>query len=189
MDTITGKILKLHGWPDGKIIGVAKKIAADLSEQGFDRETILARFDAVRQNPGPFLADEVMADLARECIRLTQNEMPAGNDLRDSPLTYPIWGRDQIDAGSIAQMDNAMRLPVSVAGALMPDAHIGYGLPIGGVLATENSVIPYAVGVDIACRMRLSLYEVSPHLLGQKKSLFERALLEETAWHGRAMEG
>ncbi len=191
MDTITGKILKLHGWPDGKIIGVAKKIAADLTEQGWDRETILARLDAVRQNPGPFLADEVLAGLARECIRLTQNELPARNDLRGSPLLYPIWGRDHIEAGSIVQMDNAMRLPVSVAGALMPDAHIGYGLPIGGVLATENSVIPYAVGVDIACRMRLSLYEVSPHLLGQKPSLFQDALLRQTSfgmgaqWKGR----
>ena len=40
----------------------------------------------------------------------------------------------------VAQMDNAMRLPISVAGALMPDAHVGYGLPIGGVLATDNAV-------------------------------------------------
>jgi hypothetical protein len=32
-------------------------------------------------------------------------------------------------------------VPVSVAGALMPDAHVGYGLPIGGVLATDNAVI------------------------------------------------
>ena len=36
-----------------------------------------------------------------------------------------------------------------------PDAHVGYGLPIGGVLATDNAVIPYAVGVDIACRVKL----------------------------------
>jgi tRNA-splicing ligase RtcB len=75
-----------------------------------------------------------------------------------------------------------MRLPISVAGALMPDAHVGYGLPIGGVLATDNTVIPYAVGVDVACRMRLSLYEVSPHLMGQKKALFENALWEQTAF-------
>jgi len=79
-------------------------------------------------------------------------------------------------------MDNAMRLPVTVTGALMPDAHVGYGLPIGGVLATENVVIPYAVGVDIACRMRLSIYEVSPYLIGQKKKLFEDALWNETAF-------
>ena len=141
MDIITGKILKLHNWPDGRIIGIAKKIAEQLSKQGFDREAILARLDAVRQNPGQFLGDELMADLARECIRLAQKDIVLVSDWRDSPLTYPIWGKEQIDDASIAQMDNAMRLPVSVAGALMPDAHVGYGLPIGGVLATENSVI------------------------------------------------
>jgi tRNA-splicing ligase RtcB (3'-phosphate/5'-hydroxy nucleic acid ligase) len=182
MDTITGKILKAHNWPDGKIIGIAKRTAEQLGAQGLDRDTILMRLDAVRQNPGTFLADELMADLARECIRLTNKDEPLPNSLRDSPVAYPIWGRENIEQGSIDQMDNAMRLPISVAGALMPDAHIGYGLPIGGVLATEGSVIPYAVGVDIACRMRLSLYEVSPHLLGQKKSMFENALREKTSF-------
>ncbi len=53
-------------------------------------------------------------------------------------------------------MERACLLPVAVAGALMPDAHVGYGLPIGGVLATENTVIPHAVGVDIACRMKMT---------------------------------
>ncbi|MEO8354862.1 MAG: RtcB family protein, partial [Chloroflexota bacterium] len=182
MDPITGKILKLNHWPDGRIIGIAKRIGEQLSEQGLDRETILAQLEAVRQNPGPFLADGLMADLARECIRLVQRDLPSDDTLRESPVAYPIWGRENIDEGALAQMDNAMRLPVSVAGALMPDAHIGYGLPIGGVLATENAVIPYAVGVDIACRMRLSLYEVSPHLLGQKKGMFEKALMEQTAF-------
>jgi tRNA-splicing ligase RtcB len=182
MDIITGKILKLNNWPDGKIIGIAKRIGAQLSDQGFDRETILARLEAVRQNPGPFLADELMADLARECIRITQKDLRSEAAPRELPLEYPIWGKENIDEGSIAQMDNAMRLPVSVAGALMPDAHVGYGLPIGGVLATENSIIPYAVGVDIACRMRLSLYEVSPHMLGQKKGMFEEALMKQTAF-------
>ena len=66
MDTITGKILKLHQWPDGRIIGIAKRIGGQLADQGLDRETILARLDAVRQNPGQFLADEQMTDLARE---------------------------------------------------------------------------------------------------------------------------
>ncbi len=182
MDIITGKILKLNNWPDGKIIGIAKDIAANLAEQGLERESILTRLDAVRNNPGQFLADALMADLARECIRLAPKTEDTINELRKSPLAYPIWGREAIDEGSLAQMDNAMRLPVSVAGALMPDAHVGYGLPIGGVLATDNVVIPYAVGVDIACRMRLSLYEVSPYLLGQKKGLFEDALWEQTSF-------
>ncbi len=182
MELITGKILKRNGWPDGKIIGLAKEVAAKLAETGLERDDILAQLDAVRQNPGNFLADALAADLARECLRIAPKAEDELTELRDSPLPYPIWGREAIDDGSLAQMDNAMRLPVSVAGALMPDAHVGYGLPIGGVLATENAVIPYAVGVDIACRMRLSLYEVSPHLLGQKPGLFENALWEQTAF-------
>jgi len=190
---ISGKILKYNNWPDGRVIGLAKKAAEDLAGRGADRQAILARLDSVRQDPGAFLADPLMADLARECIRLARKDEPQPEELRLRPLAYPVWGREYIDGASIAQMDNAMRLPVSVAGALMPDAHVGYGLPIGGVLAAENAVIPYAVGVDIACRMRLSIYEVSPHLLGQKKGLFENALWEQTAfgmgsqWKGSRM--
>lgn len=102
--------------------------------------------------------------------------------LRDRPLPYPVWGFANIDEASVTQMDNAMRLPISLAGALMPDAHVGYGLPIGGVLATDNVVVPYAVGVDIACRMRLSLFEFSLNLLEQKPALFENALWNQTAF-------
>ena len=69
-ELITGKILKIHGWPDGRIIGLAKQAAATLSASGLDRESILARLDAVRAEPGPFLADSVFADLARECIQI-----------------------------------------------------------------------------------------------------------------------
>ena len=61
MDTVSGKTLKLHNWPDGKIIGIAKRLGEQLAAQGIDRETILARLDAVRQNPGLFLADDQMA--------------------------------------------------------------------------------------------------------------------------------
>lgn len=182
MDIVTGKILKLRGWPDGKIIGLAKQAAGQLAQTEADREAVLMRLEAVRQNPGAFLADPLLADLARECLRISQKEEPGEEDLREAPLPFRVWGRENIDEASLAQMDNAMRLPISVAGALMPDAHLGYGLPIGGVLATEGAVIPYAVGVDIACRMRLTLFEVSPHLLGQKKGLFENALWEQTAF-------
>jgi tRNA-splicing ligase RtcB len=180
MDIITGKILKLNQWPAGRIIGLAKTAANQLIEQGVERDAVLAQLDAVRQNPGNFLADSLMADLARECLRITHTDEVAVDDLRQAPLPFPIWGEKHIAREAIKQMENAMRLPVAVTGALMPDAHVGYGLPIGGVLATDNVVIPYAVGVDIACRMRLSIYEVSPYVLGQKKSAFELALQNET---------
>jgi len=73
-----------------------------------------------------------------------------------------------------------MRLPIAAAGALMPDAHQGYGLPIGGVLATENAIIPYAVGVDIGCRMALTVYDRSPDFLNQNRDQLAEMLKENT---------
>jgi tRNA-splicing ligase RtcB (3'-phosphate/5'-hydroxy nucleic acid ligase) len=84
---------------------------------------------------------------------------------------YPVWGTD-IDQGAHAQMEAAMRLPVTAAGALMPDAHVGYGLPIGGVLATRGAVIPYAVGVDIACRMMMTVFDLPPERLQKDRDRF-----------------
>ncbi len=178
---ITGKILKHNGWPEGRIIGLAKKAAQQLEATELDRDVILSRLAAVRAQPGDYLSDEMLGDLARECLReFAPASEVATEDLRDDALPYRIWGRENIDDGALAQMDAAMRLPITAAGALMPDAHVGYGLPIGGVLATEGTVIPYAVGVDIACRMRLSIFEVSPIVIGQRPGQFRNALLEQT---------
>ena len=98
---------------------------------------------------------------------------------RAEPAPYKIYG-EGLDANSLEQMANAARLPVSVVGALMPDAHSGYGLPIGGVLATSNAVIPYGVGVDIGCRMCLSIFDIDPKELVQKEHYFTRELNEAT---------
>ncbi len=191
MSTITGKILKFNKWPEGRMIGIAKLAADALSSRGFGRDAILIQLEGVRSSPGTFLGDPLFADLARECIRFSQKDDETPDVLRHQPIPYPVWGRDAIDEGAIQQMDSAMSLPVSVSGALMPDAHSGFGLPIGGVLAADNAVIPYAVGVDIACRMRLSMFKVSPYLLGQKSGLYENALMEHTSfgmgakWTGR----
>jgi len=71
-------------------------------------------------------------------------------------------------------------LPVAVRGALMPDAHLGYGLPIGGVLATENAVIPYAVGVDIACRVKMSVLDLPVNSLTRDSGKLAKAIEKET---------
>lgn len=123
-------------------------------------------------DPGAFLKDPLRGDLAR-AIR---NAPPA---LRSAPAPCRRWGAE-LEPEAIVQMEKACLLPVSVAGALMPDAHLGYGLPIGGVLATENAVIPYAVGVDIACRMKLTVLDVSVRDLAARTDRFVKALEQET---------
>jgi tRNA-splicing ligase RtcB len=100
-------------------------------------------------------------------------------DVPSEPLKYPTWGQD-IDDAAHHQMQTACMLPIARAGALMPDAHMGYGLPIGGVLAVENAVIPYAVGVDIACRMKLSILDIEPSEMTKNPTRFESALQRGT---------
>lgn len=115
--------------------------------------------DAVHRlhaDPASMIDSPHFGAIAVELINGSPNNYQFRAENEASAL-YQIWGAEQIDDGAIRQMENAVRLPISVGGALMPDAHLGYGLPIGGVLATEGAVIPYAVGVDIACRMMLSV--------------------------------
>ncbi|MBQ6352412.1 MAG: RtcB family protein, partial [Lentisphaeria bacterium] len=67
----------------------------------------------------------------------------------------PIWSWcAEVEAGALVQARNLAHHPaLRHHVALMPDCHTGYGMPIGGVVAAENAVIPSAVGVDIGCGM------------------------------------
>ena len=130
----------------------------------------------------------------RKARRAGLNEAPANAiPVLDVPKPAPVWGRDLIDPAAITQMENAMRLPVTIAGALMPDAHVGYGIPIGGVVALDNAVAPYMVGVDIACRMHMSIF-ASEHLdlldNASRRDQLKRAMRAETRFGiGAAFEG
>jgi tRNA-splicing ligase RtcB (3'-phosphate/5'-hydroxy nucleic acid ligase) len=95
----------------------------------------------------------------------------------DAP--YRIWGSG-FEQNAVEQLMNACKLPVAVSAALMPDAHVGYGLPIGGVLATRDAVIPYAVGVDIACRMKMTVLDLPLTALSDDQPRLRNALERET---------
>lgn len=68
-------------------------------------------------------------------------------------IPIKLW-LDEIDANTLQQAKNLANLPFAFKHiCLMPDAHSGYGMPIGGVMATEGVIVPNAVGVDIGCGM------------------------------------
>jgi tRNA-splicing ligase RtcB len=119
-------------------------------------------------HPRAFETDPIWGELARE---LLAQRTPVARE----PISYRTWGTD-IDEAAHLQMRQACQVPGAVAAALMPDAHVGYGLPIGGVLACDNAVIPIAVGVDIACRMKLSVLDLPVDLLSTQRNRFEEAL-------------
>jgi tRNA-splicing ligase RtcB len=140
------------------------------------RVNVKERIKEVLDQPQGFLADNDLGGLAQALIAEQQF-------VRPEPISYRTWGAEGIEPGSHVQMEQACSVPVARAGALMPDAHVGYGLPIGGVLACENAVIPYAVGVDIACRMKLSVLDMPPESLTSRFEQY-RAALENGTFFG-----
>ncbi|MFA6618291.1 MAG: RtcB family protein [Candidatus Neomarinimicrobiota bacterium] len=66
-------------------------------------------------------------------------------------IPIKMW-LDDIEEGALQQAKNLANLPFLFKHvAIMPDAHQGYGMPIGGVIAANDVIIPNAVGVDIGC--------------------------------------
>src|SRR5207249_10081037 len=123
-------------------------------------------------NPSGFAEDGLRSEFAKALL----NAPPPP---RSEPIKYRQWG-EGLEHEAVMQMERACLLPVAGAGALMPDAHVGYGLPIGGVLAPENTVIPYAVGVDIACRMKMTVLDIPVRELERHQDRLTRAIEAET---------
>ncbi len=164
---------------------VAKKL---LKSDTYNKKELFAILRQLVMNPGEFvgyknglekIAGLFLVKKARHKEDFSVLEIP----VREKPLEFRIFGEEYIDCSALDQMENAMKLPVSLKGALMPDAHSGYGLPIGGVLATKsNIVIPYAVGVDIACRMCMSVFDLPADDILHKKSDLKKMLGKHTVF-------
>ncbi len=198
---LQGKDLRKINYPEDRTIA----IVIDVMHKHFKHYTLesaLSLLKEILDNPFEFSENEPLSKIAQalidynvKClIKGEQEKMTIAAELlqdrleqparhfafRNDTLEYASFGMNHIEEGALKQMETAMKLPVTAAGALMPDAHQGYGLPIGGVLATENAVIPYGVGVDIGCRMSLSVFAVSEKMLKSKQAYFEKILKENT---------
>ncbi|MBX9850532.1 MAG: RtcB family protein [Cytophagaceae bacterium] len=174
---LSGKDLRKIGFPEGRVIGV---IVATL-DRFYKNKSKTFKLDLMKdlyEHPDKYEKDEVLGRVVYELRNKTEKKEMI--ELNPSRLEYKTYGGQDIEEGAKNQMEIAMKLPVTLAGALMPDAHQGYGLPIGGVLATENAVIPYGVGVDIGCKMCLTLYDLPVAHLEQKKSELKRILQDNT---------
>ncbi len=185
---ITGQDLLAIGFPESKVIGTILK-TIEQYYAGVPRAETLALLEKVIAYPENVLDDEALGAIAKELM-----EHAAGDGtiaLKERSDDYAIFGAEHIEAGALAQMQTAMKLPVTVAGALMPDAHQGYGLPIGGVLATNNAIIPYGVGVDIGCRMALSVFDIPETHFYENAAKYKRELVAWTKfgagaiWNGK----
>lgn len=160
------------GVPPGEAMRRGNDFIARYILKGLDKSQLGEAVEAVIKDPGTFLEDELRGDFARALIG-------SARTYRANPAPWRQWG-EGLEPEAVQQMARACALPIAVAGALMPDAHVGYGLPIGGVLATDNAVVPYAVGVDIACRMKLTVLDLPLRELDRQREKLIEAIEAET---------
>ena len=173
---INGQDLKKLGYQEGPVIGLALETMI-LHYHHHPKAFQLDLLKRLLDEPAMYKDHKNLGDLARALLELKK---PSSNSVLKEKQKFAIFGEEGIDYGALNQMHLAMRLPISRAGALMPDAHQGYGLPIGGVLATENAVIPYGVGMDIGCRMCLSVYDEDTAFLPENTERFRKLLMDNT---------
>lgn len=182
---IRPKELNALGYTDNTIKSIALSTISKYCKHD-SKDTIFSLLATIIGNPHSYTGDKIWGQLA---IRLTGEDKKQAFkvfELKEEPAPVNVFGTRDIEGSAIKQMDIALRLPIARSGALMPDAHAGYGLPIGGVLAVENAVIPYGIGVDIGCRMALSIFDAGEKTLNHHKFECQKALRELTHF---GMEG
>lgn len=173
---LKGKDLIAIGFPQNNTVNVALG-QLNRYRKKFTKAQNLEAAGKVLKNPQDYFGDPIWGKIAEALKNPVEVKR---HELRDTRAPFTIFGEEAIEEAAKYQLFNALKLPVAVAGALMPDAHAGYGLPIGGVLATDNAVIPYGVGVDIGCRMALSIFPIEVSYLKGKKDQFKRILAGHT---------
>lgn len=173
---IKGKDLLKIGYPENNSINIAM---GQISRYGKKekKERLLSDAKEVLLHPESYKGHGIWGKVAEALVQPVKVQM---HQLKTQRSPYTIFGENEIEEAAKYQMFEALKLPIAVKGALMPDAHSGYGLPIGGVLATENGVIPYGVGVDIGCRMCLSIFPIHASYLKANTYKLEQMLSEHT---------
>ncbi len=179
---ITGKQIRAIGYEEGPVVSVAMHTMCTHFKHHTEEEALQILKD-ILATPENYLSEEKLEKIAKQLVSAKappSEGLGEAIPLNEKSVDYNIFGAKHIEEGALLQMQIAAKLPVAVAGALMPDAHQGYGLPIGGVLATNNAIIPYAVGVDIGCRMCLSIFAIEPEELKKREAWFQRELVTNT---------
>lgn len=172
----SGKDLIKLGYPQNNTVNIALGLIHRYRKKE-KKERVLEEAKEVLLSPEKFIGDGTWGKVAEGLIKPVEVRM---QQLKNQRAPFTIFGENEIDELAKRQLYDALKLPVAVQGALMPDAHGGYGLPIGGVLATENAVIPYGVGVDIGCRMSLSIFDLPASFFKGKDFQLQNILKDNT---------
>lgn len=157
MSNLRPKDLSKLGYTNDQARSIAIQIVARHYKHS-SREEIGTLLAGLLQDPSAYSDHEFLRPLAEVFTGKPGKDEFRSYTLKEECGPLKIYGARGIEVSARKQMETAMSLPVVLSGALMPDAHTGYGMPIGGVIAAENALIPYAVGMDIGCRMALTVF-------------------------------
>ncbi len=175
-NSIKGKDLLKIGFPQDNTVNIALGLISRYKKKDC-KERVLAELKEVLHFPDTYIGDGLWGKIAEGLIAPVEVKF---HELKVERVPFIIYGENDIDDKTKHQFYQALKLPVSVQGALMPDAHYGYGLPIGGVLATDNAVIPYGVGVDIGCRMSMTIFDAPASFFNGRTHQLENLLKDHT---------
>ena len=185
MSTLKAKDLSKIGYTNDQ----ARSLVINIVSKHFkhhSKEEIITLLTDIKIHPEAYLHDPIKGKIAATFMDVEEETNFKVFSLLSEPAPLKIIGGKEIESSAKKQMEGALALPIPIRGALMPDAHAGYGLPIGGVLATDNAVIPFGVGVDIGCRMALSIIDESDSFLRRYAHQVREALKANTHF---GMEG
>jgi tRNA-splicing ligase RtcB len=131
---------------------------------GRDTFPKIARYAAKLKKSSPHITEEALITAVSQKFGLPERKL----EMNREPAAFKMIGVPGVDFDQLVdgrpprmssqeQMKTAMRLPVAVGGAMLPDAHPSRAsLPVGGVALLDNAISPKMVGPDISCSMRFT---------------------------------
>lgn len=176
---LKGKHLRSIDFPSN----ISKSLALNILSKHYKHALLSDKINIINNvllHPENYIEHEFLHPIAKTLLGKPKLKSDYEIHVLKKQEDFTVFGSKHIASNAKSQMELAMRLPISIKGALMPDAHHGYGLPIGGVLATKNAVIPYGVGLDIGCRMALSIFDIPAIFVERKSHDIQKALRKFT---------
>lgn len=152
---------------------------------GGDLYPQIARRAAALYKENPTLSQQELVKAIKtefgKQLRFDPTDRPAW---RKKPIPTAVFGRELIPENTFQQLEDVARSPVVEQVSLMPDGHLGYAMPIGGVAALRNAVSPSYVGYDIACRVGITPLDLDEDQLGKHRQRLFGAMGRVTHFGG-----
>lgn len=141
-------------------------------------------YPAIAQRAAELAKTELSRSYILEQIQRQFGAPPTTLGMKEKHAPFKVFGElgSLIPYNAYDQMKTAMSIPPALNGALMPDAHHGYGVPIGGVVVLDNALSPGYIGFDISCEVQVTIFDILPEDFMRDRGLYAECLLQETSF-------